>query len=475
MDVVNAVVLGVMAACVAVLSVYAVRHYVLVVRRLTVGAPRDAMELTGFVLPRISVLIAMHNEEQVAGDILTALIEADYDRRALEVIVVNDRSTDGTAAIVDEFAAEYPFIKVLHRATGTGGKPEALELGTKLATGEILVMFDADYLPARSLLKRLVVPFCDPEVGAVMGRVVPHNANQTLISALLELDRAAGYQIGQQARQQLHLTPQFGGTVGGVRVSALRAVGGWNTRSLTEDTDLTFRLVLSGWKVAYVNRAECYEEVPQSWPVRRRQIARWATGHTECFHRLWRDVVRSPMLRVREKVDAVLVLGCYLTAPILVVGWLCSLWLVLFAPAPAVVPFAVALAFVGFQLFGSQATFAEIGVAAYLDRNRQRVLLMPLALVNFFASTVAICAALARFYVTAAMGIRRRHWHKTTRHRTNGVNGNGHRNGNGHGHGNGNGKGEGHDAHPGANGGVPLVRDKNGSYRSATDPVTVFP
>ena len=419
MRAVNGVVLAVLIACLFVLLLYAVRHYVFVLRRLTAAPPLDPMELTGFVLPSVTVLIPMHNEERVAAGILSAIVQSDYDPASLEVVVINDRSTDGTAAIVDRFAASHGSITVLHRVEGPGGKAAALDYASAHITGEILVVFDADYVPARGLLKRLVVPFCDPEVGAVMGRVVPHNSNQSLLSALLELERAAGYQVGQQARQRMRFTPQFGGTVGGVRVSALRESGGWNTRSLTEDTDLTFRLVLHGWKVAYLNRAECYEEVPETWAVRHRQIARWATGHTECFHRLWRPILASRVLRPREKADALFSLACYLTAPVLVIAWLCSLWLALFAPDLAVLTFVNALMLVGVQVYGSQATFVEMGAAAYLDRNRHRILLMPLALVSFFASTIAICVALLRFYAgdrpSAHRGLR---WDKTARYRT---------------------------------------------------------
>jgi cellulose synthase/poly-beta-1,6-N-acetylglucosamine synthase-like glycosyltransferase len=473
-SIVNAAVLGVLVGCLLILLLYAVRHYLMVLRRLTASPPLDPMELTGFVLPSVTVIVPMHNEEQVAGDVLKAIVESDYDRSLLEVIVVNDRSTDHTGRILDRFAAEYPLVKVLHRTTGDGGKAAALEYASAHAWGDILVMFDADYIPGRALLKRLVVPFCDPEVGAVMGRVVPHNANSTLLSALLELERAAGYQIGQQARQRLHFTPQFGGTVGGVRMTALGEIGGWNTRSLTEDTDLTFRLVLGGWKVAYVNRAECYEEVPESWGVRRRQIARWATGHTECFHRFAWRIVRSPALRVSERIDALFVLGCYLTAPVLVIGWLCSLWLVLFAPEFASLTFVVALMLIGCQLFGSQATFVEMGAAAYLDRNRHRVLLLPLALMSFFSSTVAICDALWRFYARKLLtGRGGGRWHKTLRFRTNGNGSldaasshNGSRNGSLH---------PAPDAARGGNGGLRLTRNTNGTYRASIKPLASPP
>jgi hypothetical protein len=303
------------------------------------------------------------------------------------------------------------------------------------------------------MLKLLVAPFCDPEVGAVMGRVVPHNTGASLLSGLLDLERGAGYQIGQQARYNLGLTPQFGGTVGGVRVSALKAAGGWNVHSLTEDTDLTFALVLRGWKIAYVNRAECYEEAPESWPVRRRQITRWATGHTECLHRFWHAVLRSKYLTFAERLDALFTLACYWTAPVLMLGWLASLVLFFTPEAHMVPPLAAALAMVGYQLFGNQATFFELGTAALLDGKRNRVLLMPLNLFNFFASTGTITGALLKFYLGGLFGSNNHHWHKTKRYRNGNGNGNG---GNGNLFRNGNGKSS----------DKLLIRSPNGLYLS---------
>lgn len=419
---------------IVVLTLYAGRHYGFTLYRLSLRRPRDTNELVGFLTPRISVLVPMHNEEGVAADVLHALVECDYDHDQLEVLAINDRSTDRTGQIIDAFAAEYPIIKPIHRTSGAGGKGAALIDATKQANGEILLLFDADYFPGRAMLKMLVSPFCDPEIGAVMGRVIPHNSGSSLLSALLGLERAAGYQISQQARFNLGLTPQFGGTVGGVRATALKAVGGWNSDSLTEDTDLTFRLAASGWKIGYVNRAECYEEAPESWPVRKRQIVRWAMGHTECLHRLGGEVWSSRFMSRFEKLDAIFVLGCYWTAPILVMGWLASLVL-LFSPQAHQVPiFAVALSLVGYQLFGSQATFFEMGAAALLDGKSRPADLVPLNLVNFFASTGAICEALFRYYSGRIFGSPGPGWHKTKRYRENGIhNGNG--NGNGHGNG----------------------------------------
>lgn len=402
-----------------VLLLYTIRHYLLSWRRLTLARPDDTMELVGYVMPKITVMVPMHNEERVAPDVLQALLDNDYDWSRLQIVAIDDRSTDGTAAIIDDFAARHPMIRAFHRTGGDGGKPAALREAGELATGEILLLFDADYIPGRSMLKMLVAPFADPEVGAVMGRVVPHNAGQSLLAGLLSMERAAGYQTGQQSRQNATGSAQFGGTVGGVRLSALRACGGWNPNSLTEDTDLTCALIIRGWKVAYVNRAECYEEVPQSWIVRRRQLMRWVMGHTACMHRYWRPVLKSPFLTRTQKIDTLFMLACYLTAPALVLSWLASIVLLVLRRDDLLITLPAALAFLGYQLFANQATFVELGVASLLDGARHRILLLPVHLLNFFASHIAICDALLRFYGSAIRGGGGRRWEKTRRFRQN--------------------------------------------------------
>lgn len=413
----------VIAFTVAFLLLYAVRHYLLGYSRLRMTQPKDAMELVGFHMPRVTVLIPMHNEERVAADILQALVDSDYDWEKLEVIPINDRSEDRTGEIVDDFARRYPFIQPLHRTGGRSGKPAALAEACERATGDVYVLFDADYVPGPSVIKMLVAPFADPEVGATMGRVVPHNIGDSLLSGLLSLERSAGYQGVQQSRFQLGFTAQFGGTVGAVRAAALDSVGGWNPESLTEDTDLTFAMLLNGWKTAYVNRAECYEEVPQSWSVRRRQLSRWVTGHTECLHNYWPDLMRSRFLTPWEKVDALFLLAMYWTAPVLVLGWVASLALFFIPEAHQTPLLPVALGFLGYQLFANQATFLEIGVAAMLDGTRLRALLLPLNLLNFFANTGAICHALLKFYWHRFWGSGGDGWYKT--HRTRGPGGSG--------------------------------------------------
>jgi cellulose synthase/poly-beta-1,6-N-acetylglucosamine synthase-like glycosyltransferase len=289
---------------------------------------------------------------------------------------------------------------------------------------EIALVFDADYIPGRGLLKQLVAPFFDPEVGATMGRVVPHNTSRNLLSRLLDLERSGGYQVDQQARMNLHLVPQYGGTVGGVRTAALRAVGGWRDDSLAEDTDATYRLLLGGWKTVYQNRSECYEQVPEDWDGRLRQIRRWAMGHNDAAARYVVGLLRSARATVAEKLDGALLLGVYTMSPILVLGWLIGivLWY-LGVTKPGLL---VILLVVSYSALGNFATFFEIAAAAHLDGSRNRIRLLPFVFLGFLVSLFGVSRATVSQLLPHRT--RRLRWHKTER---NGNHGHGYRLNNG--------------------------------------------
>jgi cellulose synthase/poly-beta-1,6-N-acetylglucosamine synthase-like glycosyltransferase len=274
------------------------------------GAADAAVATHGW--PSVEILVPAHNEEQVLGGCLTAMTALDYPRELLSIVVVNDRSRDGTGAIADTFAARDGRVRVIHRAAEANpGKSSALADAMRSTQAEIVVLFDADYLPRPDLLKQLLVPFQDPLVGATMGRVVPSNSDANMLTRLLDLERRAGYTVDQRGRELCGLVPQFGGTVGGIRMSALGAVGGWREGHLTEDTELTFRLLLAGWKVRYLDEAACYEEVPEDWGARYLQVRRWAYGHNDCMLTFLPVIARSRKLDLLLKLDGIFVLTFY--------------------------------------------------------------------------------------------------------------------------------------------------------------------
>ncbi|HXQ25408.1 MAG TPA: glycosyltransferase family 2 protein [Candidatus Acidoferrales bacterium] len=405
-------------AIVALISIYTGRHYGFTLNRLFGFQRHPYIDIDTAEWPDVTVLVAAHNEEKVITNILAALMAVNYPQEKMLVVPVNDRSTDRTREIIDKFSDEHPGrIRAFHRESGKGGKAAALKDAMQMVETEVILIFDADYIPGRGLIKQLVAPFFDPEVGGVMGRVVPLNVGTNLLTRLLDLERSGGYQVDQQARMNLRLVPQHGGTVAGVRRSALLEIGGWNDNSLTEDTDLTFRLLLAGWKTVYQNRSECYEEVPETWPVRIKQIMRWAKGHNQAlvaygFHLLFGKHRATP----RERIDGVLLLGVYAMAPLTLIGWFLALALFYAGTAPLHGVIAL-LAFTAYAATGNFAAFFEIAAAARLDYTRQRICLLPFLVLGFGVSIFSVSRAVISQLMAPLTGAQF-HWDKTERFRT---------------------------------------------------------
>lgn len=402
-------------AIVALILVYTARHYVFTFNRLYGRQRHPHVTLDTMDWPHVTVLVPAHNEETVIADALHALLAADYPADRLVIMPVNDRSTDGTRSRIDEVAARHPGrLRAFHRTEGAPGKAAALADACRLVDTPLVLIFDADYVPGRDLVKQLVAPFTDPQVGAVMGRVVPHNGARNLLTRMLELERAGGYQVDQQARMNLGLVAQYGGTVGGIRLRALHDVGGWDAATLAEDTDLTCRLAERGWTVAYSNRFECYEEVPETWAVRRRQIDRWARGHTQAMVQHGHRLVRTPYLTPRARLDALLLMGVYAMPPLVLVGWA----LALLAFYLALVPVHGLLAIVAVAVYntsGNFAVFFEIATAVRLDGTRRRARLLPLNALGFLVSLTTVGNAVARQLLRLDKTFV---WNKTERFRT---------------------------------------------------------
>lgn len=420
-----------------VMLIYLLRHFVFTLNRLFSEQRIYYQDIIDSELRTITVLIPMHNEEKVAGQILDLLVEsaypnenvgkdgrkildllvdADYPHDKLEIIPINDFSSDETRIILDSYAKIYPFIKPIHRYEGERGKPAALNQAMKHAKGDIIVVFDADYLPPKGILKDIAVCFNDPEVGAVMGRVVPVNTKANLLTRLLDLERTGGYQIDQQARYNLKLIPQYGGTVGGFRKDVVMSLGSFDTKILAEDTELTFRLLINGWKVIYANRAECYEEAPETWDVRARQITRWARGHNQVMLNYFWSMLFSLRISRIEKIDGILVLFVYTVPIILLFGIFDSLAL-FFLGEMQIIAGMAAFIFVGaYNTFGNFAPFYQIGIGALLDGSTNRILLLPFLLFNYFLNTWYISIGFVEAIVDKISG-RSAEWKKTKRFR----------------------------------------------------------
>jgi 1,2-diacylglycerol 3-beta-glucosyltransferase len=278
-------------------------------------APRDLYDAPEVDLryePNVSILVACHNEALVVESLVRGMVALHYPRSRLEVIFVDDGSMDGTGDALERLTAGQRHLKVLRRPPGSGGgKSAALNLAASEARGEILVVFDADHIPRRDVIHRLVRHFQDPKVDAVQGRCVIRNSVESTLARSIAIDYFSGYLVNQYGRQALFGLPAYGGANCAVRADALAALGGWNEESVTEDTDLTLRVVLRGGRVRYDITAVDTEEGAATLGRFRNQRYRWARGHQQ----VWRDyrasVWRSSTLTVAEKVETFLFLLVY--------------------------------------------------------------------------------------------------------------------------------------------------------------------
>ena len=395
-----------------------IRSFIFTIVAINAGDKIDqGSEYNPEYAPKVTVLVPAHNEEAVIEGSLDCMNKLDYKKGQLEVIILNDRSTDGTKDLIDDFLQKNPQSHITARHRPMEAKPgKAAAMKEVIATlkSEIIVIFDADYLPHADLIKRLITPFEDPQVGATMGRVVTYNANANIMTKLIDLERRSGYAIDQNIRNHLDLLPQFGGTTGGIRLSALSDVGGWDTRTLTEDTDLTYKLYLKGYKIKYLNAAACFEETPESWQARYKQVRRWAYGHNDCMIKHFIPTLMHKDKNLLRKLDALLLLTVYAAPAALLT---LSIVTFLFGNMNSEISAALLPLFLVFCGIGNFSPFFQMFAACIKDKQPHCTRYIPYIFVSSTISMLAATHALLLLPVEK-LGLKKSlSWDKTLRYR----------------------------------------------------------
>ena len=305
-----------------VLSIYGLHRYKLVwqyyhYRKNASHDPPSRFEH----LPRVTIQLPIFNEQFVIDRLIDAVSRIDYPSDLLEIQVLDD-STDETQAvaqiIVDRYRALGHNIVYLHRTDRSGFKAGALQEGLKTASGEFVAIFDADFVPPRNWLMRVIHHFAEPNIGMVQTRWTHLNRDYsflTQVEAIL-LDGHFVLEHGARARSQLFFN--FNGTAGMWRRCVIDQAGGWQHDTLTEDTDLSYRAQILGWKFKYLQDVECPAEVPIEMTAFKTQQQRWAKGLIQTSKKILPRVFRSDA-PLRAKVEAWYHLTANISYPLMVV------------------------------------------------------------------------------------------------------------------------------------------------------------
>jgi cellulose synthase/poly-beta-1,6-N-acetylglucosamine synthase-like glycosyltransferase len=279
-----------------ILSVYGVHRYCLTYYYLKNRRkkPRPLKEFEK--LPRVTVQLPVYNEQYVVERLIEAAVNLDYPRDLLEIQVLDD-STDDTrllcARLVSQYAgAGYP-IKYLHRENRLGFKAGALAEGLKKSAGEMIAVFDADFVPPPAILQQMVHYFTDPKVGMVQGRWTWINRDYSALTEVEAIMLDGHFVVEHGGRSSSGRFFNFNGTAGMWRRSAIEDAGGWEHDTLTEDTDLSYRAQLKGWKFIYDPDIVCPSELPVEMNSFKTQQARWAKGLIQVGKKILPIVWRS--------------------------------------------------------------------------------------------------------------------------------------------------------------------------------------
>jgi cellulose synthase/poly-beta-1,6-N-acetylglucosamine synthase-like glycosyltransferase len=273
-------------------------------------------------LPKVTIQLPLFNEVTVAQRLIEHVARVDYPTDRLQIQVLDD-STDETQsiarAICERLAKTGLDIVYIHRVDRSGYKAGALANGLKSATGELVAIFDADFIPQPEFLRRVVGHFRDPRVGCVQARWGHMNREHSMLTRVQALMLDGHHLVDNRARWANGHLFNFSGTGGIWRVSAIESAGGWAHDTLTEDLDLSYRAQMKGWRFIYRPDVVTPSELPEEMSAFRAQQFRWAKGTVQSARKLLSPIWNSDALTISQKIEATYHLTPHFTSPLMLV------------------------------------------------------------------------------------------------------------------------------------------------------------
>ncbi len=251
----------------------------------------DAM--THFESPRVCILIPAHNEETVIRKTVEAMIKMDYPKDKLEILVINDGSSDKTGEIVESISRQDGRVRCYNVPKGEGGKGKsrALNLGLKQTDAEVIAVYDADNQPLPDALKYLVAELLlHPDLGAVLGNFRTINKDRTWLTRFVSIETMSFQAILQAGRWAMFKVATLPGTNFVIWKRLLDDLNGWDEDAITEDSELSIRVYMKGYKIKYIPFAVTLEQEPETLSVWAKQRTRWVRGNNYVVTKFFKEI-----------------------------------------------------------------------------------------------------------------------------------------------------------------------------------------
>lgn len=348
--------------------------------------------------PKVTVQIPTKNEI-VALRCARKCLEFDYPKDKLQIIIGDDSTKPEISKKIDEFAKKHPRVKVTRRGTNEGFKAGNLNHMLKFSAGEVLLLFDSDFIPHKSLVKKMVPHFQDPKVACVQAKWKCRNLDQNLISRFGSAVLKVYMNLLAMINSNNDVSLLFGSAMA-IRKSTLKKLGKWQMGSVTEDVEYALRVIREGYRTVYLYDVPVAGEVPFTFRGYFRQQKRWAYGNAKAFKDHFRWLLFGDRLSLRQKSSLVLTLVGYMSAPILIIFTLSGLFF-FFSGEPAPINWL--------KLFNSTIPLILINagflaaIAAALGKDKKLGMVFQ---VIFYSLTVGvvICFGVAHGFLKAVLG-----------------------------------------------------------------------
>ncbi|MBZ5584145.1 MAG: glycosyltransferase [Acidobacteriia bacterium] len=363
----------------AILSVYGVHRYDIIRtyfkhREKATGEPPRRFEQ----LPPVTIQLPLYNERYVVERLIEEVVKIEYPRERLQIQVLDD-STDDTGPFAEALVERYRLlgypIEYHHRSNRHGFKAGALQEGLQTAIGEFVAIFDADFCPPADFLQRTVHFFADPAIGVVQTRWSYLNRDYNFLTEVEAMLLDGHFILEHGARSRAGYFFNFNGTAGILRKAMIDDAGGWQHDTLTEDSDLSYRAQLKGWRFVYLPGLDCPSELPVEMHGFQVQQSRWAKGLTQVARKLLPRILKAD-LPARVKAEAfmhltpnisypLMIVVSALMLPVMIVRFYMGIWQMVFLDLPLIA-----------ASFWSISLFYVVAQRELYPRNWKRSILM---------------------------------------------------------------------------------------------------